>query len=175
MADTLTECLTPTERADMRSLAARTNAGPLQAAGHILTLLPAEAIFATLTEIEPMARWMPGLQGGTYDDRPEGDPIVAGMTRRLDFGGQSDVERIVAVEAPRLFAYQIVGGFPIDNHLAVLSVAKLSTGETRVSWYQHFRSPRITGVLQRWQVRRFVDSGMTALAALLGGQRTDEC
>ncbi|MFQ6552677.1 SRPBCC family protein [Aestuariibius insulae] len=175
MADSNTECLTPSEHAEVEALVDQTGAGRLHAAGHILSPLTAEEIFPVVTENEQLVRWMPSLEGGTYDDRPERAPIAPGMTRRLSFGGQADVERIVAVELPRLFAYQIIGGFPIDDHLAVLVVTTLETGGTRVSWYQYFRSPRLTGVLQRRQVRRFVDNGMTALAVLLEGERIEHC
>lgn len=175
MADADLSCLSAAEQFELAGIAETVDAGPLQTVAHLTAPQTADALFPIITENDQIAAWMPGLAGGTYDDRPEGAHIAPGMTRRLTFGGRPDVERIVAVDPPRLFAYQIVGGVPIEGHLAVLVVKELGAGQTLISWYQYFRSSRIGGILQRRQVRRFIDSGMTALATQLGGTRTEQC
>ncbi len=177
MADIRENCLSPTSAQRLNALQAEVGAGRHQLTAVVILNAPPPEIYRAATEIDQMVSWMAGLQSGEYEARGQDEPIGVGMIRRLSFGSVADVEEIIAAEPPSLFAYQITGGMPVTNHLAVMLLEPVGDGSTQFSWHQYFDGSALSplAMIRKRQVNGFVSSSLEALLEKYGGKTLTSC
>jgi carbon monoxide dehydrogenase subunit G len=85
---------------------------------------PAAAVWAVVGDFGDLAGWMPGVESC----------VVDGDDRFLKIMGLEIVERLVSRDDDaRVIVYGIVGGVPVGNHKATISVTGEGAG-SRVTW-----------------------------------------
>ena len=168
-------CIQPDAADHIQRITETHDIGPLYAQGHAIVPGQASKIFPYLVDVELMTNWMPGLKSGAYDGLAAWEGIQPGSIRQLNFGAQADVERILLMDAPFHFAYQIIGGIKIDQHLAFMTVHQSTPDKTTFSWLQFFEAQGLRGRIQKWQVRRFVRSSVSAFAKRFNGTVIEGC
>ena len=175
MKHTEMRCIAPDTADQVQRLITEYDIGPLHVQGHATVPGRVADIFPHLIDIDLMKKWMPELQSGAYDGVAKWEDIQPGEIRKLSFGAQADVERILLMDAPFHFAYQIIGGIKIDRHLAFMTVRQKTPGQTTFSWFQFFEAQGVKGRFQKWQVRRFVRSGVAGFANEFKGAAIESC
>lgn len=85
---------------------------------------PADAVWAVVGDFGGIAGWMPGVESC----------VVDGDDRVIKMMGMEVTERLESRdEDDRVLVYGIVGGVPVINHKATISVAAVGDG-SHVSW-----------------------------------------
>jgi uncharacterized protein YndB with AHSA1/START domain len=97
---------------------------------------PPETVFDKLTDHRSYASMTP-LRRSTLEREGDPAPNGVGALRRLDLVGPPIREEVTAYERPGRFAYRIVGGLPVKDHLGEVRLEATGSG-TRVVY-------RITG------------------------------
>ena len=85
---------------------------------------PADAVWTVVGDFGGIGDWMPGIESCRLD----GDDRVISMM------GMEVTERLASRDDDaRVLVYAIVGGVPVINHRATISVASVGPG-SRVTW-----------------------------------------
>lgn len=90
-----------------------------------------EAVFDAMTDHRAIAGYVWSVRRSTLDR--EGSPNGVGAVRRLVSFGTTFVERIVEYERPTHWAYSVLSGAPIRDHLGTIDLVEAGAG-TQVTW-----------------------------------------
>jgi carbon monoxide dehydrogenase subunit G len=86
---------------------------------------PADEVWAVVGDFGAIAEWMPGLESCHVD----------GDDRILKMGGMEIIERLERRdEEERELVYGIVGGVPVINHKATITVTPDGASRSHVTW-----------------------------------------
>jgi uncharacterized protein YndB with AHSA1/START domain len=101
-----------------------------------------DAVFKTMTDHRSMSEWTP-LRKSTLDREGTPDPNGVGAVRRLSLVGPPMVEEITEYEAPHRFAYKMLSGLPVKDHVGRVELRE-ANGGTEIS-YTVTSTPTIPG------------------------------
>lgn len=151
---------------------------PLRASTQIYLQASPEKVFEYISSARALPLWMPGLNSVTYDHSNSvlDGRLGEGSQRTMKFGNQQETERIVQFERPKVIAYQIIDGVPLNHHIATMMVERNNEGSI-LTWNQYFDLKRtsIYGWLMPFIVRRFLDDAQANLTDTLGGEVVATC
>lgn len=158
------------------SLALPAAAAPLQIELRFRLALPTEEVFDLVSARLP--EWFSAIHGvrWDHDKSSRGAGRLGACSERVcDFSGKTLVERIVAVEPGRSYAYSVdmtrsQMKMPLRDHLGSFELTPRADG-TEVVWRQHFRALWfVPTFLLRWQMReKMMRPAVAALIAKHGG------
>jgi len=108
------------------------------------TTAPIETVFDALTNHRGIADYVWAVRRSTLDREGTPAPNGVGAIRRLEAVGPPIVEEIIDYERPIRYAYKMLSGAPVRDHVGTVELREAGTGTT-VSW--HLRStPKIPGL-----------------------------
>lgn len=131
-----------------------------------------ERVFDAMTDHRGVADYMWWCRRSTLDREGIPAPNGVGAIRRLVAIGPPFVEEIVDYERPTRWAYTVLSGAPIRDHIATIGLREVGTG-TEVSW--HLRTTlKIPGIdrLMRPMFKKFID-GLLKGAITAAERRAD--
>jgi uncharacterized protein YndB with AHSA1/START domain len=103
-----------------------------------------ETVFDALTDHRAIADYVWAVRRSTLDREGTPAPNGVGAVRRLEALGPAIVEEIIEYQRPTGYAYKMVSGAPVRDHVGTVALREVGTG-TEVSW--HLRStPKIPGL-----------------------------
>ena len=107
------------------------------------TTAPIETVFDALTDHRAIADNVWAVRRSTLDREGTPAPNGVGAIRRLEAVGPPIVEEIIDYQRPTRYAYKMLSGAPVRDHVGTVELRAAGTG-TEVSW--HLRStPKIPG------------------------------
>ena len=107
------------------------------------TTVPIEKVFDTLTDHRAIANYVWAVRRSTLDREGTPAPNGVGAVRRLVAVGPAIVEEIIDYQRPVRYAYKMLSGAPVRDHVGTVELREAGAG-TEVSW--HLRStPKIPG------------------------------
>jgi uncharacterized protein YndB with AHSA1/START domain len=92
---------------------------------------PVDAVFARLTDHRAYASMTP-LRRSELEREGEPAPNGVGAVRRLSLAGPPMREEVIAYEAPGRFAYRLLSGLPVRDHVGDVRLSPDGPGRTRV-------------------------------------------
>jgi uncharacterized protein YndB with AHSA1/START domain len=101
------------------------------------TTAPIETVFNTLTDHRAIADYVWAVRRSTLDREGDPAPNGVGAIRRLEAVGPPVVEEIIDYQRPVRYAYKLLSGAPVRDHVGTVELRESGTG-TEVSW--HLRS-----------------------------------
>lgn len=105
---------------------------------------PIETVFDALTDHRGIADYVWAVRRSTLDREGTPAPNGVGAVRRLAALGPPIVEEIIEYERPSRYAYELISGAPVRDHVGTVELRQEGAG-TEVSW--HLRStPTIPGL-----------------------------
>jgi uncharacterized protein YndB with AHSA1/START domain len=105
---------------------------------------PIEKVFDTITDHRGIADYMWAVRRSTLDREGTPAPNGVGAVRRLAAAGPPIVEEIIDYERPTRYAYKMLSGAPVRDHVGTVELREAGAG-TEVTW--HLRStPKIPGL-----------------------------
>jgi uncharacterized protein YndB with AHSA1/START domain len=108
------------------------------------TTAPIETVFDAITNHRGIADSVWAVRRSTLDREGTPAPNGVGAVRRLEALGPTIVEEIIDYQRPTRYAYKMLSGAPVRDHVGTVELREAGTGTT-VSW--HLRStPKIPGV-----------------------------
>jgi uncharacterized protein YndB with AHSA1/START domain len=108
------------------------------------TTAPIETVFDAITNHRGIADSVWAVRRSTLDREGVPAPNGVGAIRRLEAVGPTIVEEIIDYQRPTRYAYKMLSGAPVRDHVGTVELREAGTGTT-VSW--HLRStPKIPGV-----------------------------
>jgi uncharacterized protein YndB with AHSA1/START domain len=108
------------------------------------TTAPIETVFDALTDHRAIADYVWAVRRSTLDREGTPAPNGVGAVRRLEALGPAIVEEIIEYQRPTGYAYKMVSGAPVRDHVGTVALREVGTG-TEVSW--HLQStPKIPGL-----------------------------
>ena len=108
------------------------------------TTAPIEKVFDALTDHRLFAEYVPVLRRSTLDREGVPAPNGLGAVRRLEAVGPAIVEEIIEYERPTRYAYKLIAGAPVRDHVGTVSLRESGTG-TEVTWHL-VSTPKIPGL-----------------------------
>jgi uncharacterized protein YndB with AHSA1/START domain len=107
------------------------------------TTAPIETVFDSLTNHRGIADCVWAVRRSTLDREGVPAPNGVGAVRRIEAVGPTIVEEIIDYQRPTRYAYKMLSGAPVRDHVGTVELREAGTG-TEVSW--HLRStPTIPG------------------------------
>ena len=107
------------------------------------TTAPIETVFDSLTNHRGIADYVWAVRRSTLDREGVPAPNGVGAVRRLEAVGPPIVEEIIDYQRPSRYAYKMLSGAPVRDHVGTVELREAGSG-TEVSW--HLRStPTIPG------------------------------
>src|ERR1700761_1948420 len=104
---------------------------------------PIETVFDAITDHRAIADNLWAVRSSTLDREGTPAPNGVGAGRRVAAGGPPFVEEIIDSERPVRYAYKLLSGAPVRDHVGTVELREAGTG-TEVTW--HLRStPKIPG------------------------------
>src|SRR3984885_8150114 len=108
------------------------------------TAAPIDKVFDALTNHRGIADYVPLLRRSPLDREGNPAPNGVGAVRRREALGPPIVEEIVSYQGPSGYAYKLISGAPVRDHVGTVSLREAGTG-TEATW--HLRStPKISGL-----------------------------
>jgi uncharacterized protein YndB with AHSA1/START domain len=108
------------------------------------TTAPIETVFDAITNHRGIADYVWAVRRSTLDREGTPAPNGIGAIRRLEVVGPPIVEEIIDYQRPIRYAYKMLSGAPVRDHVGTVELREAGTGTT-VSW--HLRStPKIPGL-----------------------------
>ena len=108
------------------------------------TTAPIEAVFDALTDHRSIANYAKAARRSTLDREGTPAPNGVGAVRRIEALGPAIVEEVIDYERPTRYAYKLVAGAPVRDHVGTVTLRPAGTG-TEVNW--HLQStPKIPGL-----------------------------
>jgi uncharacterized protein YndB with AHSA1/START domain len=103
-----------------------------------------EDVFDALTNHRGIADYVWAVRRSTLDREGTPAPNGVGAVRRLEALGPAIVEEIIEYQRPTGYAYKLVSGAPVRDHVGTVELREAGTG-TEVSW--HLQStPAVPGL-----------------------------
>ena len=103
-----------------------------------------ETVFDALTDHRAIADYVWAVRRSTLDREGTPAPNGVGAVRRIEALGPAIVEEIIEYQRPTSYAYKMISGAPVRDHVGTVALREVGTG-TEVSW--HLRStPKIPGL-----------------------------
>jgi uncharacterized protein YndB with AHSA1/START domain len=107
------------------------------------TTAPIETVFDAITNHRGIADSVWAVRRSTLDREGTPAPNGVGAIRRIEAVGPPIVEEIIDYQRPIRYAYKMLSGAPVRDHVGTVELREAGTG-TEVSW--HLRStPKIPG------------------------------
>jgi uncharacterized protein YndB with AHSA1/START domain len=107
------------------------------------TTAPIETVFDAITNHRGIADYVWAVRRSTLDREGTPAPNGVGAIRRLEVVGPPIVEEIIEYQRPTRYAYKMLSGAPVRDHVGTVSLRETGAG-TEVSW--HLQStPKIPG------------------------------
>ena len=107
------------------------------------TTVPIETVFDAITDHRGIADHVWAVRRSTLDREGTPAPNGVGAIRRIEAVGPPVVEEIIDYQRPTRYAYKMLSGAPVRDHVGTVELREAGTG-TEVSW--HLRStPTIPG------------------------------
>jgi uncharacterized protein YndB with AHSA1/START domain len=126
---------------------------------HASSAAPPERVYALLADVRTWHEWAP------FDEAEVESGQGVGEIRRLRKGRVRSKERVVALEPPRLFAYEFLSGLPIRDYRSEVTLDPSPEGGTAIRWHSTFRAKVPgTGWTMRWSLNRFLAETADGLA-----------
>lgn len=116
-----------------------------------------ETVFDAITDHRGIADYMWWCRRSTLDSEGIPAPNGVGAIRRLASLGTAFVEQIVEYERPTRWAYSVLSGAPIRDHLGTIELREVGAS-TEVSW--HLRATlKIPGIdrMMLPMFKKFID------------------
>ena len=108
------------------------------------TTAPIETVFDSLTNHRAIADCVWAVRRSTLDREGVPAPNGVGAVRRIETVGPPIVEEIIDYQRPTRYAYKMLSGAPVRDHVGTVELREAGAG-TEVSW--HLRStPKIPGL-----------------------------
>ena len=108
------------------------------------TTAPIETVFDSLTDHRAIADYVWAVRRSTLDREGVPAPNGVGAIRRIEAVGPPIVEEIIDYQRPTRYAYKMLSGAPVRDHVGTVVLREAGSG-TEVSW--HLRStPKIPGL-----------------------------
>jgi uncharacterized protein YndB with AHSA1/START domain len=108
------------------------------------TTAPIETVFDAITNHRGIADSVWAVRRSTLDREGTPAPNGVGAIRRIEAVGPPFVEEIIDYQRPSRYAYKMLSGAPVRDHVGTVELREAGTG-TEVSW--HLRSTlKIPGV-----------------------------
>ena len=108
------------------------------------TTAPIETVFDSLTNHRGIADYVWAVRRSTLDREGVPAPNGVGAIRRIEAVGPPIVEEIIDYRRPTRYAYKMLSGAPVRDHVGTVELREAGAG-TEVSW--HLRStPKIPGL-----------------------------
>jgi uncharacterized protein YndB with AHSA1/START domain len=108
------------------------------------TTAPIETVFDSLTNHRGIADYVWAVRRSTLDREGVPAPNGVGAVRRIEAVGPTIVEEIIDYQRPTRYAYKMLSGAPVRDHVGTVELREAGAG-TEVSW--HLRStPKIAGL-----------------------------
>ncbi|HME14777.1 MAG TPA: SRPBCC family protein [Mycobacterium sp.] len=108
------------------------------------TRAPIETVFDSLTNHRAIADYVWAVRRSTLDREGVPAPNGVGAVRRIEAVGPPIVEEIIDYQRPTRYAYKMLSGAPVRDHVGTVELREAGAG-TEVSW--HLRStPKIPGL-----------------------------
>ena len=108
------------------------------------TTAPIETVFDSLTNHRGIADYVWAVRRSTLDREGVPAPNGVGAIRRIEAVGPTIVEEIIDYQRPSRYAYKMLSGAPVRDHVGTVELREAGAG-TEVSW--HLRStPKIPGL-----------------------------
>ncbi len=105
---------------------------------------PIETVFDAITDHRGIANTVSTVRRSTLDREGTPAPNGVGAVRRLTAVGPPIIEEIIDYERPNRYAYKLLSGAPVRDHVGTVELREAGTG-TEVTW--HLRStPTIPGL-----------------------------
>jgi uncharacterized protein YndB with AHSA1/START domain len=119
----------------------------------------AERVWALVADVATWPRWAP------FDDAEVESGDGVGEVRRFRAGRVTTRERVIELDPPRRYAYELLSGLPIRDYGAAVSLSPGSDGGTVIRWRSSFR-PNLpgTGWLLRRKLAQFIAQTADGLA-----------
>ena len=108
------------------------------------TTAPIETVFDALTNHRGIADYVKAVRRSTLDREGTPAPNGVGAVRRIEALGPAIVEEIIEYERPNRYAYKMVSGAPVRDHVGTVTLRPAGTG-TEVSWHLQSK-PKIPGL-----------------------------
>jgi uncharacterized protein YndB with AHSA1/START domain len=93
-----------------------------------------ERVWGVLTDVEHWADWAP------FDEISVESGVGVGELRRVRSGRITTHERVVALEPPHRYVYEIVAGLPVRDYVAEILLSSRGEDGTQVRWRARFRA-----------------------------------
>ena len=107
------------------------------------TTAPIETVFEALTDHRAIADYVWAVRRSTLDREGVPAPNGVGAIRRLEAVGPPIVEEIIDYQRPNRYAYKLLSGAPVRDHVGTVELREAGSG-TAVSW--HLQStPKLPG------------------------------
>jgi uncharacterized protein YndB with AHSA1/START domain len=108
------------------------------------TTAPIEKVFDSLTNHRGIADYVALARRSTLDREGVPAPNGVGAVRRIEAVGPAIVEEIIEYVRPTRYAYKMVSGAPVRDHVGTVTLREAGTG-TEAEW--HLQStPKIPGL-----------------------------
>jgi len=101
------------------------------------TTAPIETVFDSLTNHRGIADYVWAVRRSTLDREGVPAPNGVGAIRRIEAVGPPIVEEIIDYGRPTRYAYKMLSGAPVRDHVGTVELREAGAG-TEVSW--HLRS-----------------------------------
>ena len=139
----------------------------LHVEGEASTRATPETVWALVSDARRYPEWGPWSAAGFRTPGPDGGPAVGSVhwvrSSARNFGRHvTSVERIVEFEPGRHLAYEVVGGMPVRNYRADVTLTP-EAGGTHITWAATFDST-VLGRLVWRQLRLFYPEVVASLA-----------
>ncbi len=127
-----------------------------------------EAVWALISDVSRYPEWGPWSAAGYQrpgDDSPRGPGAIQWLrSAQRSYGRHvTSVERILVAEEGRRLAYTVVGGIPVRNYRADVTLTP-ADGGTRIRWAASW-DPTLAGRIVLRGLRRFYPEMMAGLVA----------
>lgn len=128
------------------------------------TAAPATIVWDVLTDVSMWPEWGP-FDHGALDHAGRPHPSGLRPVRRTTHGRITTLEKVVAYEPERHFAYELHSARPLRDHMSEVHLSE-SDGTTHIDWRASYRV-RVPGTAGSYQRRlsSFLDELVTALAS----------
>jgi uncharacterized protein YndB with AHSA1/START domain len=110
------------------------------------TTAPIETVFDSLTNHRGIADYVWAVRRSTLDREGIPAPNGVGAIRRIEAVGPPIVEEIIDYRRPTRYAYKMLSGAPVRDHVGTVELREAGAG-TEVSW--HLRSTSKIPALNR--------------------------
>jgi uncharacterized protein YndB with AHSA1/START domain len=105
---------------------------------------PIETVFDAITDHRGIANYVWAVRRSTLDREGTPAPNGVGAVRRLAAVGPPIVEEIIEYEQPTRYAYKLLSGAPVRDHVGTVELRTAGTG-TEVTWHL-LSTPKIRGL-----------------------------